>query len=426
MGKRKVFIIIVIIAAVIGGVYLKDYILGRGTIARYDREIKSLKEDLKDQDDDINSYYKSKKKKKPRYLFFVQSKDPELKSLLARRYELQSKLATYYQLKGDYFLKELYRKDKHRPPGIWRDHFNRYDTEKLEMELKAQVPEAGEAMKLLVKTRKLAIKNYDLACEALEDRTSAIYTVRKSDPVIKLNPLVVMKKEERFIELFQKNSILFRKYLASRVMARAHFNKGLAYRQLASFYLHSDLSRVSESLQAAEREFWIAVGVDELFLKGFYFISECYFYRYDKIKDVNKDYYLSKTMSLLEYYSGEKGFSEQVTFKVFYDMPIIKDVKHRMSQMYYWKSLFLLGRVYVELAGLSKPRLKKLQLKYSMLFKPQVTVRASRTGYLNKALTIYKDRLMSTIPEKSPIYKTAEENYLTVRETLKSENLEAR
>ncbi|MDH5679979.1 MAG: hypothetical protein OEZ36_00210 [Spirochaetota bacterium] len=426
MGKRKLYIIILIVLLVFGGLYLRDYILGKGVIARYDREIKSLLEDKKDNTDSINHYYKSKNKKTPRYLFFINKRDSELKALLARRYEIQSKLASYYQLKGDYFLKELYRKDKYRPPGIWRDHFKRYTQEKLELELRAAVPEAQEAMELIIKTRKLAIKNYDLACEALEDRSSEIYTVRKMDPVIKLNPLVVLKKEESFIELFEKDSSLFRKYLSSRVMARTHFNKGLAYRQLASFYNYSDISRVSESLLEAEREFWIAVGVDELFLKGFYFIAESYFYRYDKVKDVNRDYYLSKTMSLLEYYAGESGLSEMVTFKVFYDKPITKDVKHRMSQFYYWKSLFLLGRVYVELAGLSKPRLEKLQLKYSMLFKPRVSVKENRVSQLRKAIIIYKDRLMGIIPEKSPTYKAAEENYLAVRNELESESPEDR
>lgn len=400
LGKRA--LILLILALVIGIFYLIKLFQPENTVEYYNSEIKQLTERLNHSNNEIKDYYQSQRKKYDPYGFLFGVKGT-LKELFEENIEIREMLAETYRFKGDYFFDTTFLYDKKAPKEYikYQKSFKDYTPERLKSDLKNQPARAEQAIKLMVKTRKLALENYQKATEVMSDKTTSLYVLVKDSPFLNPIPLRIGSGQDKLTQIFRDNEKIVsrEKYFNICVNSRFHHKIARVHSQLAIYESYTRLNRdkLKQLIDMAELEYLIAWGAEYESHKVKFDLADLYIYRYQNLEGFNKEFQLQKAEMLLKLLMSKKKVQ---IVKLSGKKVNIQSIKQapRWLQI---KSLLLLGNIYYQMSGLDAEQydnLRKIDFKFAGEKK---NTKKIRLYLLELSKDIFKNRLLANLSENS-------------------------
>ncbi|MDH4128136.1 MAG: hypothetical protein OEV44_05245 [Spirochaetota bacterium] len=312
--------------------------------------------------------------------------------LLEKKLIYQNKLFKAHEQKGDYYLDELYRKDKTSPYYEYKFLGDKELSYALETKKKSITINTNEkkqrsltfkttdVIKTMIKTRRLAIDNYERASEAFEDKTSQLFNLTENSPVLFPIPLKLVNSKDILNQALITNQTVKEEYLTQRVKPVIHYKIGKAFMQIVGFaqFTNAKKDYLKKYLGFAEKEFLITLGIDENHSSSIYDLASLYNHRYLKFDDPNNEYMLKK--------------AEELLYKL---------ISNPKKNVHKENALFLLGKIYWSMGLLSKAKINNIQ-------KLDNKVRISQLERLRKAESIFSNIMkMRKLSDKSDLYKKA-------------------
>lgn len=399
--RTRFWIWVIAVILLIGwlGIEIVPRLFPKLPLEEYDRQILRLEKKLSPLRNSISLYYEEKEEKKEyvEYPFFDPEPSLELKKWMEKKRIIEEELSEYYALKGDYFLEERFRLDAQIDPKY--EPYANYNSEKLQVTLESSERSkeewVQELLKVMLDTRKEALENYQRACWVLGDETSRLYDFvdLESQPwfMDSALPLVFSGEKDSLALKFQESKEFRSKYLRSHVKATLHHKKGVAWLQWVRFAWFSG-EKDMKALVNAEKEFWIAVGIDKEYKRAWQDLAKLWLFRYEKkwLNPEDRAFFLFRIREVLEFLRKDASLGNTTLF-------------------------FDLGKLYYLMADLDLQERKSLQ-------KLNLNLPLESQGYLRKSLEIYRDHLLSRLPKDSSLYGKVYQNVQQVEQELSYKN----